>query len=816
MIERDFKKYLKKLASTEFRDNRLAQVLAIHWGRKEISTEPEPRKLFGSLIPLVSSYLNYSREPHQRIEGEQPTEEYRTESAIKERDFRISSIILSSLRGIGDKINDIPYGIDLTNHSQTPYNAIIVGNNGSGKTSIFSALEYIYVNEIDEAKLRKFGSDRKPNFHEYLKRADGSYDPFCEINTVLNETYNIKKRIIDIDNFKEIANPQTSFISEYDTFEYGQKDLSGEDDFFHNRVAEWLGFKDYVDFNEYLDALNRKKSIREIKGHKDNLESQEEKRTEIESWKKEIHNLEKQLVDISSSDTEEIYNTMVETIKRRQSEVFDEIPMGKLAEKFRSLSELFSDYNSIESEMLDEEKIQFLQLGLQLIDKEKDCPFCKNSNSKIEKMKSDVETRLSGAEKYLSINKALSETYEGLLLDLNGFVLILAKYKRIIEDDLREFSTISGLDDLSKTGREVLGDTKFEDLNELRQEIEDFENKSSFDNLARENLIRFLNERSDFFFNNSLVTHLMDFKAERDRKIEQTLLDLKKEYGVQDGKTDKAVIDFRISELKRKVETTKKSIDDLKANEDTLREEVEAYELIKSEVPPLLARVEEDILEILESAIKPLRETVIKTFDVFLEKDELNIEIDLKEISDPKSEIVKKRLFIDLVNNEKGLRTTPKEYFNAFRYKIFCGTLAIGVAIASRKNSGINLPFILDDEFFASDIINRSEFESYFKNIILMYRAMTPHLPFQFIMFTHDELIFESAKEAVENVWTEIQKLNEQANEETERELSDYWKSPLDQKTKYARLFPSSQKENLPRKIKSGKEYWNLLHEFET
>ena len=145
--------------------------------------------------------------------------------------------------------------------------------------------------------------------------------------------------------------------------------------------------------------------------------------------------------------------------------------------------------------------------------------------------------------------------------------------------------------------------------------------------------------------------------------------------------------------------------------------------------------------------------------------------------------------------------------FNAFRYKVFCGTISIGVALAARKNSGINLPLILDDEFFASDITNRAEFEEYFKQIILAFRDITPEMPLQFILFTHDELVFESAREAVLGI-------DEESYRKNGKPLDEYWKCPLINNTKFARLFPYSQKEKTHKTMRDGSKYWNLLFEF--
>jgi hypothetical protein len=63
MIERDFKKYLKKLAETDFKENTLAQVLALHWGSEKLGTEGD--KIYDDLIPFIKSHSDYTGESQQ-------------------------------------------------------------------------------------------------------------------------------------------------------------------------------------------------------------------------------------------------------------------------------------------------------------------------------------------------------------------------------------------------------------------------------------------------------------------------------------------------------------------------------------------------------------------------------------------------------------------------------------------------------------------------------------------------------------------------------------------------------------------------------
>jgi hypothetical protein len=811
MIERDFKKYLKKLAETEFKENILAQVLALHWGSDELSTGED--KIFDDLIPFIRSHLGYTTESKQTGKTGTSTEKQtkENEKVPKEKDFRIASILLSSLRGIEDKFDNIPYGIDFMNHSKTPYSAVIVGNNGAGKTSIYSAMEYIYANSIDEAELREFHENGSADLSEYLKRANSKQDPFCQIKTVKDAAYNIEKRIYSKD-FEALANPKTSFVSEYDVVEYGRKDLSGGDASFHNKVARLLGFKDYIDFYEYLNTLNSKPRKKETLAVNKNKKKQDQERKNIKFWEEEIKNKEIQLKGMSVNGIQERNQKMIEEIRERKSRTFEEISNREVLGKFQNYSQLFSRYDSLRSELQDEKVMQFLQLGLELIDKEGDCPFCRKSKSKIDEIKADANARISGFQKFMEVNKALSEAYQELFSDLDGFVSRLNENRVLIDDDLSKLSKIPGMEDLTEIENRITSHPYFNEVQDVSEELTEFENLSSYEESARKKLLHFVNKRSDFFFKNSLVTEIMELSPRRSRIIGETLSGLEKKFGVTAGIEDKESIKVEISKLKAKIKEAEKNLKELKVEEGPLKRDEEIVKkMIKENSTPLLAKIDEEIQGILKFTITPLTKTLTDALKVFLEKEKLGIHIDLEKPShqDPKSE--KKRLVIELVDSEKK-RIAPKQYFNGFRYKIFCGTLAIGIAIASRKNSGINLPLILDDEFFASDIINRSEFESYFRNIVLMYRKITPGLPFQFIIFTHDELIFESARDAIENVWPDIREEN--SNEGNGTGLHEYWKSPLNEKTKFARLFPSSERDKEYEETVDGEKYWNLLYEF--
>lgn len=807
MIERNFKKFLKELVNAEFKDNLLAQVLVRYWGTLEISTEP--RKIFDTLVPLVKANISGIEQLPQR-ELDSHIGETGKSPILEKKDFRISSILLSSIRGIEDRPDEVPFGIDLMDdNSNVPLNAIIVGNNGAGKTSIFSALEYIYTNEISEAKFREYGKGDE-SYSNYLKRTNSTHAPYSEIQIVDGDSYYLDNKIADIQNFRDLALPQTSFVSEFDVHDYETVDLSGNDEAFHNRIAGLLGFKDYVEFFEYLSVLDKRGRVKEDKDFRRNEDAIHMHSTNVEEWRRELINLKNQLDESKIEYLLEQNQKYLETLEVRRDEIIEGIQIDDLIKEWNEFVSLYTKYQSIQSDILDKEERQFLKMGLNLISKERDCPFCNYSKLEVEAIMSDVKSRLGRADKIAEIDTALTESYDRILSFLNSFISTIARYERVLSTDIVELSGMSLLDELIRSEKKLLNNPVFSDLDEIRGELNQFKDLSPFDALAKEQLHNFLIERGFFFFENSLVDEIGKFRIVREKKINEEIAKLKKESGDLGNGGETTDRRFRKKELENKIKDSKMEISDLERKRIALRKGVEAVQKIKKNVFPLLKRIDNEIQKILTEVINPLKDTLGKALGVFVDagKEGVVVKVDLKSIKDTKSDDEKKRFSIELVDkNKKSI--DPKKYFNSFRYKIFCGTIAIAIALASRKNTGINLPLILDDEFFASDIINRSEFENYFKQIILMYKEITPDLPFQFILFTHDELIFESAREAVKNVWKEFE-----SSEGAKDHLDGFRKSSLSEKTKFARLFPSSERENGPRIMKNGKEYWNLLFDF--
>ena len=137
-------------------------------------------------------------------------------------------------------------------------NAIILANNGTGKSSIFAGLEMIFAQEVGEKNLRVMNPDdlKSTDFDAYITRLQSNKKPKCKIETNAGD-YNLNN-VVFKKNELELFNPSNHFISDYDIYHYGQLDFAGkadDDKSFHYLLATTLGLGDFIRFESSLGEL---------------------------------------------------------------------------------------------------------------------------------------------------------------------------------------------------------------------------------------------------------------------------------------------------------------------------------------------------------------------------------------------------------------------------------------------------------------------------------------------------------------------------------------------------------------------------------
>jgi hypothetical protein len=185
----------------------------------------------------------------------------------------------------------------------------------------------------------------------------------------------------------------------------------------------------------------------------------------------------------------------------------------------------------------------------------------------------------------------------------------------------------------------------------------------------------------------------------------------------------------------------------------------------------------------------------------YLHESHLDLSINIENRLIAGEDITKQVIVAQIIDKRTGELITPDLYFNTFRYKLFALMISLSLALATRQKYKINLPLVMDDLFSGSDFVSKNSFSEFLIKVIQLFNKYTPELPLQFILFTHDDVIFRSAMDAI---------FDPQASNES-LEYNDY--DLLTRTTKVGRIFKPNDKENTPRKLIEGEQYWNLLFE---
>lgn len=133
---------------------------------------------------------------------------------------------------------------------------------------------------------------------------------------------------------------------------------------------------------------------------------------------------------------------------------------------------------------------------------------------------------------------------------------------------------------------------------------------------------------------------------------------------------------------------------------------------------------------------------VRRVFSDFLERNE-SLEV---RVAEKKGNLAS--LEVNLVvsdgRGEEHFVDYPQDYFNTFRFKLFCVTLKVALALSLYERWGIKAPVMIDDVFESSDFRHRVGVDVYIRSIVDSARNLTARYEgLQFLVFTQDELVAE-------------------------------------------------------------------------
>ncbi len=810
MATKTVREVLIDLAKKESSDIYIAKILAYYYSKINFG---DKKSFFESLVHYYSITGNdHSFDFDKILSEEQNTD---VSSDINGNDYRIKNVRLTDVRGIpGKDENGVPFGINFSEDSIIN-NAIILANNGTGKSSIFSALEMLFTQEISERKLRRRNpnSIRLEDYSNYLKRFPTERQPFCEIDTPSGKFDLVN---IPFDNLqRKLINPFNHFISDFDIYDHGQRDFDGNTEnsnSFHSLIADSLGLGDFIAKHSVIRETKVYRRTTET-GNLNKLEKQKDDAVRNEkNFSAQIQSKNTELKELKDAGGNTEQNP-IETKRKKLQElltksIYYSLNGSDFTTSLETFASTYMESQSIQSNQKEILSKNFLVSGLQLLDDADDCPFCQNSQKTKEEIKKNVQDRITQLQQSQELDELLKQQYKAVIDSLSSFYKQSQALYEQINIERPEIASYEALSSVLQKEEQLYIELSLRmNDEELIEHINNLRSKQFPIRQDYEALYKLIVQ--DIIKSNApIIDNINIFIKERKEALEQTIRRLTNDNQELTTAQKIALVESEIKRLTEQLESTKKRINELNPQIVKLQKEVTLVKRIKSELEGFIPLFDNEVNELINTAFDPIQEIVEAILRDYLKEENLKLVIAKKEnkliIDDQEvinNIIVANLEYLDHETVE--IKTvTPDMYFNTFRYKLFCLMVSLSLALATRKEHKINLPLVIDDIFFASDFISKNSFAEFLQKVIQLFYKQTPDMPLQIILFTHDDLIFRSAIDAVDNFSLENQ----------EDDLCDENKRPLSEKTMIGRFFDPKDKDPTTSTFDNGEEYWNLLY----
>ncbi|HFK5526277.1 TPA: hypothetical protein ACGZ99_000309 [Elizabethkingia anophelis] len=817
MTTTEFRKKLIELAVSEKEENKVAKVVAHYYPSLDLNNRDS---LFESLMRL------YKLSNDQNFDFDKLSQEMQTDvnifdaDSFRGKDFRIKDIEISSLRGIPEKDeNGIPFGLNLVDDGIIN-NAVILANNGTGKSSIFAGLEMIYAQEIGEKNLRteSYWDLKKENYNNYIDRFTSTSSTHCKINTVSGE-YDLNKIVFMNEDLRKVFNPKNFFISDFDIYENGKVRFTGDNkdtNSLHSIVARSLGLEEFLQLQNLLlqipsyrrskESTRRTAVNKQIDEQKDILKNTND---QIQIKQNEVEELKK--VTTSNPSKKEVSKAQkIESLRSLLNKDF-KIHISSEKPLIETISAFNSSYQFFLSKTKDKKSFverDFLEAGKEILHDFENCPFCMDSNKSIEEIQQNVEQRLEELKEIQKIDKEIKETYRDLSTNLWQILKEFNKIYELITLERTELIPFVNLSNISEKE-----DVLYAQLSPLLNDVELYEHIYSLSQKLIPNEKDYLTlhellENNPTLFKEDfvkIIAIISSLSLERNESIEKVIGDINSQETTIPVAQQIKVLNDEINKLKTQIPNVEEQISNLEQQYLGANKDVELVDRLKREVSEYNLRFGVEINNIVSQVFEPIKDVVESIMKDYFENDPQNeFKIHIKSISVVIDgvDIEDKHIVAEIINKHSNKTTTPDQYFNTFRYKLFCLMVSLSIALATRKKYQINLPLVIDDIFFASDFASKNSFSNFLHKVIEVFYKHTPDLPLQFILFTHDDIIFRSSMDSIEK--------NIEVSDDIV--LCEENKSSLVSKTLVGRFFNPEDKDDLPSYFEDNRSYWDLLY----
>ncbi|MDD4310241.1 MAG: hypothetical protein PHO32_07660 [Candidatus Cloacimonetes bacterium] len=659
------------------------------------------------------------------------------DTIVQDLDYRIKRVELSGFRGIRN--NAPPYGLDFC-YASEPSNAVIFGNNGTGKSSIYQAIEFLFTEKIGEADLREYKLQDKQRYDLYSNNdnTENNSDKMCRVEAV-DATKTYSNGAYTDEGLQRIVKYDLCFFSENDIYNLGKTIWDGkgkgkgkEKDIntIQNTFAKKLGLEAWVNVLASLTQIIEYKPKR-----KKPVNGEVDERHKF--LKEEITILTDRLTKISQTNT---------------SNSQQEVPIKTIIEKFqaiddnniRMVDEILKDLTIVELNIdvlesyevgYNENMIRFLALGLELIVDNPSCPFCEQDNKTTSTIETEVKRRLQKLKEENNKIDAVYKTANRAINMIRGYNNYIADIQTSISNDLSAAADYIELSEYRDLCSKMLS---FIDLihnifiNQKTSDASTLSIKEIYD-LSR--AIRY--ELTRIY--PSTFSELSKLIQDRNATLAK-LATPQPENGKNNEDEDENVIKARIKLYQNELDQKEQELTEATRFFGTM-------DKVKKDSEDIKKIVDGRIIKWLSNLLEPLQITIENVMNDYLKDDDLEINIQKPVFNE--DENIRRDLSIMLKRKAGGQLIDPARHFNTYRYKLFCFAVNMGLLLAYRKQYKINLPIIIDDAFYSSDYVNLVLFQDTIKKIIYLFSKHTPNMTMQMILFTHDLCIFKSVSNAL-------------------------------------------------------------------
>ena len=751
---RDKESFLKQVAMMpELKGNKLSLVFALH-STINISIREK-------FVENLSSYFILQKEDSRdKIVLDSSKKATGVESWLG-KDLRINKIKLKTVRGFPN--STIPFGINFLNENGKPQSMIILGSNGSGKSSIYNSVEYNYCKKIGEAQLRTLVSldDEDAEFEDYLSHFNkGFSNSMCEIETV-DEKFtlqglNIPKEV------RDKINPSTHFISDYDIYFNGQLNyLKGDDGSFHNQIAESLGLSELLQFERNLRAFTSYRRATETTRINALEKSNREERALIETNQKSLVEKKQRLAQLTETQKEQPEDNKVQELQKlvaqiKLSNFLFQYDYQMLHKNIAEYEQKYKEFSALEVKAGNISQIQFLNLGLELLKDATDCPFCNSSKKTTLEINTYVSNKIKLIESFNKLNQELTRALNITTENLDNLFNQIALLKGKVSQELNLIKSFSEFSELISSENSFIAYVESVQANEFYSIGSGMNNNEKFKLNKNQFLLSYFETHKTYISTElkNFIDTISKFPGKRneilasiERQLTANLQSKTLFEQIVTVKNEIAALDLQIVASNKKTQTNDAELKNYREQQavfNAIKEEAIIYSthfhtLLSKEVLQAFAPIKLIVEEVLGEYLKTADREV-----------DLEINMQPEETDIDTGEVLSEIITAVIVPKDKSLQPLKvNKYFNTFHYRLFSTMVGVSIAMASRINTKINLPLMLDDIFYASDFENRATVERFIKELFGVFEKFTPDLELQLILFTHDQLIFESAAKTI-------------------------------------------------------------------